>query len=204
MIIDNFFPIPVSFIKIPKSLNNNEINFINSEKIDSYKNIGNTKGSNHYVLDTVELKDLKLILTKYINEYFKTVFEPEKEVELYITNSWLNWTEHGQYHHKHTHTNSLISGVFYIDVVDGDVINFFNPNKLLGNIKIKSPETGKWNCRTWTCPVHKNHLLLFPSELEHEVPERFSSGGTRISLAFNTWFKGWMGDPGYLNGLVLK
>jgi len=204
MIIEDFFPIPIASNRIPRSLNNNEIDFINSQKINTCKNPGNISSYNHYVLDSVELRDLKLILTKHINEYFNIVFEPEKEVELYITNSWLNWTEHEQYHHKHSHGNSLISGVFYIDTVHDDVINFFNPNKLLGNISVKQPETGKWNCRTWTYPARKNHVILFPSQLEHRVPERFIPGGTRISLAFNTWFKGCVGHPEDSNALELK
>ncbi len=45
----------------------------------------------------------------------------------YITQSWLNYTETNQYHHKHQHPNSLVSGVFYINCDDKfDKIKFFN------------------------------------------------------------------------------
>ena len=195
MKIDGFFPIPVSFNKISKDLNKNEIEFINNQRKSATSNSGNLIGLNKHILDTCELQNLKNILTKHINEYFKIVFEPEKEVELYITNSWLNWTENDQFHHIHNHPNSLISGVFYIETAIGDSINFFNPNELLGNIRIKTPETGKWVCEKWRCPVNKNCILLFPSKMRHCVDMRPQScNGVRISLAFNTWFKGIIGD----------
>ena len=196
MKIESFFPIPVSFNKIPRDLNKNEINFIHNERKRAVKNPGNLVSLNKYILDTHELKDLKSILTNHINEYFKTVFEPEKNVELYITNSWLNWNENGDFHHLHRHPNSLISGVIYIETVSGDSINFFNPNDLLGNIKINTTGgTGKWTCEEWKCPVDKNYVMLFPSTLKHRVDSRRClCNNTRISLAFNTWFKGIIGS----------
>ena len=202
MKIDGFFPIPVSYNKIPRDLNKNEIDFINNQRKNAISNTGNLVSFNKHILDTDELRDLKCILTKHINEYFKIVFEPEKNVELYITNSWLNWTENDEFHHIHNHPNSLISGVIYVETAPSDSINFFNPNDILGNINIKTIETGKWICEKWRCPVNKNHVLLFPSTLRHNVDQRcWSRDGTRISLAFNTWFKGFIGDPSGANML---
>ena len=202
MKIDGFFPIPVSYNKIPRELNKNETDFINNQRKNAISNTGNLVSKNKYILDAHELQDLKSILTKHVNEYFKIVFEPEKNVELYITNSWLNWTENDEFHHIHTHPNSLISGVLYVETVHSDSINFFNPNNILGNINIKTIETGKWSCEKWRCPVNKNHVLLFPSTLRHNVDHRcWSRDGTRISLAFNTWFKGFIGDPSGSNML---
>jgi hypothetical protein len=44
----------------------------------------------------------------------------------YITQSWLNYTETNQYHHKHEHPNSLVSGVFYVN----DMKNLIKLNSL--------------------------------------------------------------------------
>ena len=199
MIIGDFFPTPIGYNPLSRNLYKSEIDFINNERKNVMLNGGNFASLNKYILDKDELKDLKTLLTKNVNEYFKNVFEPEKDVELYITNSWLNWTENEQFHHQHSHPNSLISGVFYIDVVCGDTINFFNPNRFFGNIKIKGEDSGKWNSKEWKWPVDKNHLLVFPSTLDHRVcnrPTGFS--GTRVSLAFNTWFKGCLGSEDYV------
>jgi hypothetical protein len=38
------------------------------------------------------------------------------EIDPFVTQSWLNWTKPGQWHHKHSHPNSLYSGVLYLDV----------------------------------------------------------------------------------------
>ena len=83
MSIGDFFPTPISYNKIYRNLNDKEIAFIHNEKNTAILNIGNFTSSNKYILDTDELKDLKILLTKYINDYFKTVFEPEEDIELY-------------------------------------------------------------------------------------------------------------------------
>ena len=36
-------------------------------------------------------------------------------IHLKITQSWINFTKKGEYHHPHAHPNSLISGVFYVE-----------------------------------------------------------------------------------------
>jgi uncharacterized protein (TIGR02466 family) len=202
MEIKHFFPIPVSYVKMLRNLDKNEIDFINNQKKLSKKNGGNLISENKYILDSHELCDLKQNITDVMNEYFKNVFEPKKGVELYITNSWLNWTENDQFHHRHCHPNSLVSGVFYINTSSSDEITFFNPNKILGNININSPEKGIFSTQTWSFGVNKNHLLLFPSTLEHGVDERPPSNNTRLSLSFNTWFKGEIGSVDIIS--VLK
>jgi uncharacterized protein (TIGR02466 family) len=204
MVIEDFFPIPVSEVNLYKTLNEDELRVINSEKRHTIKNHGNLTSQNQFVLDRVELQHLKQNITNQINDFFKKVFEPTSDIQLYITNSWLNWTENNDYHHLHYHPNSLISGVFYVDSDDGDSISFMNPNNFLGNLKVKSPETGKWASLYWHCPIRKGNMVMFPSTLKHEVVNRPNTcKRTRISLAFNTWFKGTMGDSTTSNSLTI-
>ena len=52
-----------------------------------------------------------------------------KTIEIYITISWINYTETNQYHHAHSHPNSVISGVYYIETDESDTITFFQHTK---------------------------------------------------------------------------
>ena len=47
----------------------------------------------------------------------------------------------------------------------------------------------QYNSSNWTIPVKEGKLLLFPSGLQHSVPNNLSLD-TRISLAFNVLIKG--------------
>ena len=53
---------------------------------------------------------------------------PKEELDFYITQSWINITKPDEFHHEHFHTNSIISGVFYISTEEDDAITFSNPN----------------------------------------------------------------------------
>jgi uncharacterized protein (TIGR02466 family) len=202
MNIDDFFPIPVGNVTLDLELSKEKLDLIKKEHERSSENVGNKVSDDKFILDIECMKDLKVVLTNYVNEFFKKVFEPNTDIKICITQSWLNWSDNGEYHHLHYHPNSLLSGVLYLDASEGDSINFWNPNNLLGNIRVKSPETGKWNSRHWKCRIKKNDLIIFPSDLRHEVePRPNMCQGTRLSLSFNTWFKGQVGHPTQVNEL---
>ena len=114
-------------------------------------------------------------------------------MQIYITQSWLNYTEADQYHHIRAHPNSVVSGVFYFDSdIKNDKILFTHPI----SYKQISPEIDKfnlWNSHTWFFPVETGDLYLFPSSTTHQV-ETKKGKNTRISLAFNTFYKGTIGS----------
>ena len=52
----------------------------------------------------------------------------EENIKIYITQSWLNYTNFKQYHHAHSHNNSFVSGVFYLKADKNfDFISFKSP-----------------------------------------------------------------------------
>jgi len=134
-------------------------------------------------------------LTDSVNEYFKETVNPTKDVKLYITNSWINITKNDESHHPHKHPNSIVSATLYIDTSEGDTITFMNPyTNIFGNLSFGNNLT-RWNSTEWSVPVTTNTLIVFPSTLSHMVITRPNTcTGTRISLSFNTWFKGTIGD----------
>ena len=115
-----------------------ELDFVEKQKQNAYRNEGNTTSLNTNLLDDPVFKNLKKILTNHLNLYFKKVFDPlEKDLKVYITQSWANYTSQNQYHHMHSHPNSFISGVFYIKAnKEVDKIHF---HKSKGITKLRAP-----------------------------------------------------------------
>jgi len=196
MHIEPLFPKPLGFLQMDKAVSKKFIEFIKNKQLSFLKNDGgNSSTKSTYILDNDELSDIKKVLTDSVNEYFKEIVNPGKDTKLYITNSWINMNKNGESHHTHHHPNSIVSAVFYIDTCEEDTLSFMNPyTTLFGNLRF-SPNRTKWTTLEWNIPVKKNLLAMFPSTLPHLViPRPNTCTGTRISLSFNTWFKGTIGD----------
>ena len=107
----------------------------------------------------------------------------ESNINVYITQSWANYTEPNQYHHKHTHPNSFISGVFYINAIKNeDMIKFYKDLPFV--YQINHNQSNNYNSSDVAIFVESNDLILFPSNFSHSVPPT-TSKEIRISIAFN-------------------
>jgi uncharacterized protein (TIGR02466 family) len=200
-IINSIFPTPIYISKIDRQLNKNELSFIDKTKSDCNKNEGNTTSNNNYILNHKEFKELKTDLNLRVQDYFDKILSPSNNITPYITQSWLNYTETNQYHHKHQHSNSLVSGVFYINCDDKfDKIKFFKED--YKTIKIEIKDWNIWNSESWWFSVKTGDIVLFPSSLTHMV-ETKQGDNTRISLAFNVFIKGTVGNNKELTELIL-
>ena len=190
--IHNIFPTALG--ESVRYLTTKELDFFDKLKDQQRtKNTGNSYTKDTYVLNNPELSDLKTDLTYIVNDYFQEVYQPEYDVKIYITISWVNYTESGQWHHSHIHSNSIISGVFYIDTDNQDTITFKNPVGDKLGFELKSKNHNHWNSGQWWWPTPKNTLLLFPSSLVHQV-DPTTNPNTRSSLAFNAFLKGKIND----------
>jgi uncharacterized protein (TIGR02466 family) len=199
--INGIFPTPIYISKINKELSTEELSFIDKTKLNTYNNEGNTTSNDNYILNTKEFKNLKEELDLKVQDYFDKVISPSNSITPYITQSWLNYTETNQYHHKHAHPNSLVSGVFYINSdKEHDKIKFFNDN--YKTIKPEIKDWNIWNSESWWFTVKTGDVILFPSSLTHMV-ETKQGTNTRISLAFNVFIKGTVGNNKSLTELVL-
>ena len=159
---------------------------------------------NRYIFDT-KLKNLKEFCEQHIKTYVEQVITPTEELDFYITQSWLNVTKPGEFHHEHSHQNAIISGVFYISTEENDKITFLDPNhKLKELILVESKEYNSFNSPTWFFPVKNNELVLFPTWLSHQVTLNEESTADRISLAFNVFARGNLGNQINTNELVIK
>jgi len=191
--ITNIFPVPVY-----KATVKNKINKKDMSKYKVRKNEFNSITNYKDVLK--DFPKLKKEIEKHLNDYLKMVYDPSTNVKIYITESWLNFTEKGETHHRHNHPNSFISGVYYVCADENlDRINFVNDRK--GALEIVPKKYNDWNCASYYFGIKSQDILLFPSALEHFV-NPVESTKTRISLAFNSFLKGELGSTN--NATYLK
>jgi uncharacterized protein (TIGR02466 family) len=199
--IKGIFPTPVYLSKLDRLLTPLELKFVDKSKKDFYKNNGNITSNNNYILNEKPFDNIKKELDLRVQDYFDKVISPANNIIPYITQSWLNYTETNQYHHKHNHPNSLISGVFYINCDEQfDKIKFFKED-----YKTIKPEVKDWNLynsESWWFSVKTGDVILFPSSLTHMV-ENKEGTNTRISLAFNVFIKGTIGNNKNITELIL-
>lgn len=195
------FPTPVGFLEF-RSPTAAEKQVINEQTKDWQANSGNHINFNHYILETPGLENYKAELIALVNEYFDMVYLPVNPIELYITTSWVNKTNKGEYHHTHSHFNSLLSGTLYLDVQEDDEITFIKylDQKLL--LTTPSRQNNPFNSTEYSMNVKNNHVVIFPSSLSHKVGVKKSTGA-RISLSFNTFARGNFGDVNALTQLTI-
>jgi uncharacterized protein (TIGR02466 family) len=199
--INGIFPTPIYISKLNRELTPLELKFVEKSKKDFYKNEGNITTNNNYILNEKPFTNIKKELDLRVQDYFDKVVSPANSITPYITQSWLNYTETNQYHHKHAHPNSLVSGVFYINChEEHDKIKFFNDN--YKTIKPEVKDYNIWNSESWWFSVKTGDVILFPSSLTHMV-ETKQGDNTRISLAFNVFIKGTVGSNKNLTELIL-
>lgn len=197
--IQNLFPIPVGVYNLDRDLTAKELSFLKNQ--ETRPNISNVTSVNKTLLKSKEVTKLRDFIETSVSDYFTSVYNPKHNVNLKITQSWTNYTVAGQHHHRHAHPNSFVSGVFYIQADEKkDKIYFYRDG--YQQIKLTPKEWNVWNSESWWFEVGTGKLLLFPSSLAHMV--QIVEGEQRISMSFNTFPVGSVGEEMDLTGLQLN
>ena len=201
MPVHELFPEPVYFSRLERVLTKKELGTINKYKKKAYKNHGNLTSLDKYVLENKALEDLKKDLNKEVINYFNEVVCTSNSIIPYLTPSWINFTEVTQFQHLHSHGNSYVSGVFYIAAnQEVDTIRF--DKRSSSEIILEVLKYNIFNSNGWIRPVQTGDVLLFPCSLLHQVEPK-KGMNTRISLSFNVFIKGKIGNNKGLTELVL-
>lgn len=133
----------------------------------------------------------------YLSEWFqKKVNEVKEDIkytdmeDIRISQMWANRSTLLQWHHLHTHPNSVLSGILYIQGVSGKTW-FVRKNNydVSDKYMVLLPDDGTIIHKI---EPEKGTLLIFPSSLAHSVDEN-KSPIDRITISFNTFFKGKFG-----------
>lgn len=136
-----------------------------------------------------DLNDLHQWINQCLNIVVSmTEWRKESIHELSVSQSWLNQSEIGDQHHRHTHALSILSGILYL--TDNSETKFYMPSIYnLNSSILASAEI--YNVQH----VHKGtkgELIIFPSTLEHSVDPNLEPY-PRITLSANSWFTGSAG-----------
>jgi uncharacterized protein (TIGR02466 family) len=197
----SIFSTPVGVYQLNRKFTKEEKNATNLCLKKLVNNLGNKYSEDTQVLNKPEFCDINDFCKKSIKEFYSDVYG-ETKTKLRITQSWLNISKPNEFHHKHCHPNSYISGVLYIETTENDKINFYNPS-LRERFYQETPTIfNQFNSRVWWLPATEGTLYLFHSDLEHEVPQ--VSSKKRISLSFNTFFDSDFGSKPFLTYLPAK
>lgn len=202
MEITGLFPTPIGFFELNREFTKQELKCFSKLQKDTYNNTSNKTSNNTFVLDLPELASLKLDVLKSVQEFATRVSGLSSDNEVYITQSWLNYTTKGESHHKHFHSNSFLSGVLYIDADPfADQITFYDSREVY-HLDFEPTHYNDFNSRSWRFPVKSKSIVIFPSDTLHGVDTKHSSN-LRTSLAFNTYIHGTLGDHKRLNQILL-
>ena len=192
-------PYPVPYPKELEWIRNAECRKENNGGDGGQKIHYNRQSEDTFVLDRPELANIRTFIEAKLHEYVTKIFASTDK--LVITQSWLNKSKKGESHHEHVHPNSMISGVWYPQIHEQmPPIQFRSKNQR--DVSLQTEQYNTFNSATFMLPMKRGELILFPSNLTHSVPANLSDE-ERISLSFNTWPKGNMGDIKSLTYLPL-
>lgn len=194
----SLFPTPVGIFNLNREITKEELEYIKG--LEMRPNMGNTTSVENYILKKKELKGIKKFIEESLEQYFISVFQPQDAVKLCVTQSWINFSTKGQWHHKHAHPNSFVSGVFYFSANERSDKIYFSKEEYQ-RIKLNPKEYNAYNSETWWLEANTGRLIIFPSELSHNVAP-VEEEETRISLSFNTFPKGIIGENKSLTEFV--
>ena len=198
----HLFPEPIYFSNLGRKLSKEEFEIITKYKKETCENAGNTTSLDNYVLENKALNNLKKDLHTKVIDYFSEVVCTNDSIIPYITQSWINYTEANQFHHRHNHPNSYVSGVFYINTdKEVDKIRFFKDD--FKRIELECKKFNEFNATSWDTAVETGDVILFPSTLVHGVDPKQGTN-LRLSLSFNVFLKGKLGNNLELTELVLE
>ena len=166
-------------------------------------NIGNLMSKDDRILANEELSSLKEFIDRHVIFYTENVLRLKPENTVFITQSWINRSKTNDFHPKHKHPNSLLSGVMFLTGRVGDEmppIRFHRGNDLLP-MELEFEEYNDFNSGVkWFSP-EKGMLIVFPSVLEHSVDQNVT-GAERVSLSFNTFVRGPLGNKAQLTEVM--
>jgi uncharacterized protein (TIGR02466 family) len=144
-------------------------------------------GSYKNNLEYFQKSGIPLDLVQLIDEKIQNLVHMENLNEIgqfYISEMWYNVYKNGQYQHKHKHSNgnnNFFSGVYYIQFNENEhsPTRFYNPYFEIDFDKVKNHLFF-----VYTPKIKENDLLIFPSDVGHDVSYQYSSK-LRITISFN-------------------
>ena len=185
-IVHSLFGNPVTFYKL--NVNNKKIlNFLKKLK---FKQTGSTLNKNSdscFITESMdifknkELFDLKKECLKSIDHYISNIVQ--YNIKYKIVNSWATQVFKNGFSQAHHHAHTLFSAVYYPKYHKYFKIRFIKTKTdFFWELPVK--EYNMFNSDTWFFNPEEGDLLIFPSNLVHQIEKNLSEE-MRYSIAFN-------------------
>lgn len=173
-----------------KHINNSEIKeFVYKVKeSDKGREISNYGGWQSQLYDITSTRPIPI--ERFIQSLQKCVDDCTKMAglpDLQICDYWWNINYKGDYNHPHTHRDSILSGVYYIDIPDENMgnIHFEREDDAEYFLPRVMPKRNHITAERATYKPINGGILIFPSWVYHSVDGN-KSDKPRISMSFNT------------------
>lgn len=161
-----------------------------------FADIGNGKMSvSKYLLDQPGFEKLRDVIDAEVYQYVQNIFSPVDRIHFFRTTSWAMKHNKGDWSSSHSHVNSIVSGIVYLEVDEnsGDLVF----NKILNNLydgvlDITIQNWNPFNSHSFTMVPETNQIVIFPSNLPHKV-NTSRSDNERYCIAFNYFVRGIFG-----------
>tara|TARA_R100000544_G_C2226041_1_gene60753 strand:- start:1762 stop:2358 length:597 start_codon:yes stop_codon:yes gene_type:complete len=197
--IEPIFATPIYTSDKFYQLTNEQLNYL--KNLSTLKQKGNNFiSAEKFILDNEAMEDFKNWCLLNVISFSQQLGISEK-TSFYITQSWLNKNPPQSYHHTHMHPNSIFSCIYY---VEGDECptSFYRYDDSFGNFNFYE-DSNIFTSKKVGVMNEVGRLLIFPSTLVHDV-EINNSNKERITISFNTFFEGEMGDLQGSDHLIIK
>lgn len=190
------FPTPVGIYKIRNFKNTYvDVNNYDEELFFKNPNQHNTINtiSNNVLLEP-QFKELKDIVDGMMEHYLYGTLCLPQTAKMKLVCSWLAIGFPGSYTISHLHTNSLYSGVMYLNSETGSgdlefAKSFSMPTYSSTSVKPQPLVPNILNSDTWKITPESGDVFIFPSHLEHSVSTN-TSGKNRCVISFNYFLTG--------------
>ena len=107
----NLWPTPVYQSRI--ELQDKWLEFSKTCEYERMETDNGDISKDRYILNSMDLKN---DIQDHVNNYVRDWLRIDKKAEFYFTNSWMVRHNKKDWSGMHFHTNSLVSGVYYIDI----------------------------------------------------------------------------------------
>ena len=220
--IFTLFPMPLYKTNIGRKLTKqeqDEFDVIISENLEDrgVKESGNIKQKritiDKYLLNGTRkpLLAIQSFIEQHLKEFVTTVLGINVDnASCNITQAWLNEYEPTASNPVHNHMNSIISGVFYINCLKlpnnkaDEIILLNNGHEMFRDIELSITHPTMFSAKAHSVSVVSGDLVLFPSSVRHSVDVNETTDQTRISLSFNTFMFGVLGEYDHTSELIIK
>ena len=193
--LHELFPVPVweENIGVPDGT----LQFVENQMYERMGAWGNTKSISEDKQILEKNPALKKHILSNVKHYAYNILLVSPHVEIEIARSWIVLHFPGDYSEFHTHTNSIWSGVYYIECnpMSGDLI--FDKTGVYPNcfLPILEPDTNVWvnaTVKHHRMTPEPGSLFVFPSQLMHKADQN-QSENCRYCIAFDVFIRGTIG-----------